>query len=284
MFQLRRISPGRDVLPRTTSDDPAAAAEPFRRALQLALLDALRRGASSSQTSSAALASAQTAQMSAAAPAALAGLSPIVAPMASFPARMNGPAAPGIPAAVAGSATAPVGSLASVPSASAVASGSPALPPVTSAFAPPVPSAAAPDGSPTAPPGSSVPVPTSPADEAGTIASHARREAVDERFLRALRRAENGRPGREFGVLSVPAPTFDDQARIAAGSVRRSIERFEKAGGRAIDPATGRYTDEFIRFFSARWAPVGAANDPTGLNRYHARNLARLYAKASAEG
>jgi hypothetical protein len=82
----------------------------------------------------------------------------------------------------------------------------------------------------------------------------------------------------------VPAPTFDDQARIAAESVRRNIERFEKTGGRAIDPTSGRYTDEFIRFFSARWAPVGATNDPTGLNRNHVGNLTRLYAKASAEG
>ena len=28
--------------------------------------------------------------------------------------------------------------------------------------------------------------------------------------------------------------------------------------------------------FSARWAPIDAPNDPTGLNRYHASNLIRL--------
>jgi hypothetical protein len=160
----------------------------------------------------------------------------------------------------------------------AVIPASPALPPVSTAFEASAPAPAVAESRP------SVAAPAVARDEASTIAGHARREAVDERFLRALRRAENGRPGREFGVLSVPAPTFDDQARIAAESVRRNVERFEKTGGRAIDPASGRYTDEFIRFFSARWAPVGAANDPTGLNRYHARNLTRLYAKASAEG
>jgi hypothetical protein len=39
---------------------------------------------------------------------------------------------------------------------------------------------------------------------------------------------------------------------------------------------------EFIRFFSNRYAPVGAANDPNGLSQHHARNLIRLYAQAAS--
>jgi hypothetical protein len=105
---------------------------------------------------------------------------------------------------------------------------------------------------------------------------------VDPRFLGALRRAENGGPGREFGVLSVSAPTYEDQVRLAAASIPRNVERFEASGRVAIDPATGRYSEEFIRFFSNRYAPVGAANDPAGLNQYHARNLVRLYAQAAS--
>lgn len=118
-------------------------------------------------------------------------------------------------------------------------------------------------------------------DEGRVIRSTAERAGVDPAFLKALRRAENGGPGREFGVLSVPAPTYDDQARVAAESIRKNVERFERKGGQAIDPVTGRYTNEFIEFFSSRYAPVGAANDPTGLNRHHARNLMRLYAQAA---
>lgn len=106
--------------------------------------------------------------------------------------------------------------------------------------------------------------------------------AVDPRFLGALRRAENGGPGQEFGVLSVSAPTYEDQVRLAAASIRRNVERFEATGRAAIDPATGRYSEEFIRFFSNRYAPVGAANDPNGLNQHHARNLIRLYAQAAS--
>lgn len=119
-----------------------------------------------------------------------------------------------------------------------------------------------------------------PVDEAQIIRRMADHAGVDASFLHALRRAENGGPGREFGVLSVPAPTYEDQARVAAESIRRNVERFEQSGRPAVD-ATGRYTREFIEFFSSRYAPVGAANDPGGLNRHHARNLIRLYAQAS---
>ena len=121
-----------------------------------------------------------------------------------------------------------------------------------------------------------------PAPEQVLIRDAASRAAVDPRFLGALRRAENGGPGREFGVLSVPAPTYEDQVRLAAASIRRNVERFEATGRVAVDPATGRYSEEFIRFFSNRYAPVGAANDPTGLNQHHARNLIRLYAQVAS--
>lgn len=130
---------------------------------------------------------------------------------------------------------------------------------------------------PLAPPPATAPV--APGDEEPLIHRMADRHGVDREFLVALRKIENGGPGREFGVLSVPAPTFTDQARVAAQSVRRSVERYEATGRSAVDPATGRYTENFIRFFSARYAPVGAGNDPANLNAHHARNLVRRYAQ-----
>src|SRR5437867_10199538 len=69
-----------------------------------------------------------------------------------------------------------------------------------------------------------------PAAEQLLIRDAASRAAVDPRFLGSLRRAENGGPGREFGVLSVPAPTYEDQVRLAAASIRRNVERFEATG------------------------------------------------------
>ncbi len=122
-----------------------------------------------------------------------------------------------------------------------------------------------------------------PAREAAVIAREAQRTGIDPNFLAALRRAENGRAGRELGVLSVPAPGLDQQARVAAYTIRNMAARFEKQGGTVVDPATGRYTGSFLRFFSARYAPRGAANDPTDLNRFHTANLIALYRRVSGE-
>lgn len=163
-----------------------------------------------------------------------------------------------------------------------------AVAPPAAAVTPPVPAATgtAAEAAPATPAGATGPAvsPPSarhtspvPANEEAVIKETAERAGIDPDFLRALRRVENGGPGREFGVLSVPAPTYRDQAAVAAETVRRNVGRYEQTGRHAIDPATGRYTPEFIRFFSGRYAPIGAANDPTGLNRYHQRNLLRAY-------
>jgi hypothetical protein len=144
---------------------------------------------------------------------------------------------------------------------------------------PSVAASASPVAAPASAPLPPLPPPFPAARELDVIERTAARETIDPRFLQAIRRIENGGPGREFGVLSVPAPTYEDQARVAAETVHRNVERLEKMGKVAVDPATGLYTEEFVRFFSSRYAPVGAANDPTGLNQNHARNLIRVYAQ-----
>ena len=123
-----------------------------------------------------------------------------------------------------------------------------------------------------------------PPNEATVIQREAQRSGVDPSLLVALRRVENGGPGREFGVLAVSAPGLEAQARVAATTIQRSVARYERQGGEAVDRATGRYTEGFIRFLSARYAPIGAGNDPMGLNRFHAENLVALYRKTSQAG
>lgn len=83
-------------------------------------------------------------------------------------------------------------------------------------------------------------------------------------LLVAIRKSENGRPGREFGVLHPRAinTTYRNQAQWAAGSIKK------------------RCPDEgSLSVFAARWAPIGAANDPDGLNGNWEKNVRWWLAK-----
>ena len=87
----------------------------------------------------------------------------------------------------------------------------------------------------------------------------------DERkLLFAIRKVENGRQGREFGVLVPEAMRFEKdpdpiksletQAKWAAGTIKK------------------RYKGN-LEEFGNRWAPVGAENDPTNLNKNWVKNV-----------
>jgi hypothetical protein len=114
-------------------------------------------------------------------------------------------------------------------------------------------------------------------NECALIARAAQKHNVPAAALCALRIAENGGPGREFGVLSLPAKTYEAQVDIAAKSFSNSEKRYRALGKDPIDAETGRYTEDFLRHFSARWAPIGALNDPANLNTHHAQNIIDAY-------
>lgn len=114
-------------------------------------------------------------------------------------------------------------------------------------------------------------------NECVSILQAARLMGVPAAALFALRIVENGRPGREFGVLSVPAPRYEDQVLVAARSFRHAEDRYEVETGKEARDDNGRYTEPFLRHFSARWAPIGAENDPDNLNSNHANNLVAAY-------
>jgi hypothetical protein len=79
----------------------------------------------------------------------------------------------------------------------------------------------------------------------------------DQRLLLcAIRKHENGRPGREFGVLSKAAQKYAD------GYVSFIIQ-----GEAAAQIILDSYSGDLVSF-SNRYAPVGAENDPDNLNRF----------------
>jgi len=101
---------------------------------------------------------------------------------------------------------------------------------------------------------------------------------IDARLLAAIRKAEMGGPGREFGVLSIPAPTYQDQANIAANTIRNNVSRYEGDTGLSA-MLDGRYTDSFIAYLGAKYAPIGAGNDPSGLNANWITNVTTWYGR-----
>ena len=93
---------------------------------------------------------------------------------------------------------------------------------------------------------------------------------VDPLFMIAIRQHENGESGREFGVLSIPAPRYIDQLTTCCASVRNHLTLYVGAVHRNVTrPGASRrlaYAREFIAHFGYKWCPVGADNDPKHLN------------------
>ena len=83
----------------------------------------------------------------------------------------------------------------------------------------------------------------------------------------AIRFAENGRKGREYGILHARVkPTYRSQAGWCAATVQKNFDRWTKAGSKG----------DFITFLGNRYCPVGAENDPTGLNKHWIKNVKKL--------
>jgi hypothetical protein len=113
------------------------------------------------------------------------------------------------------------------------------------------------------------------------IATLAAEYFADPFFIAAIRVAENGPPGKEFGVDSEIAAGYDAQCRAACATVRDQLFMY-RANPLAVvrGPAVSRvvYTDPFIATFAATWAPPGRIpNDPTNLNANWLRNATVAY-------
>jgi hypothetical protein len=120
-------------------------------------------------------------------------------------------------------------------------------------------------------------------DEAALIKIAAAKYGLDWHFVAAIRKAEDGGPGREFGVLSVKAPTYGAQLDLCCQTVRHRLVQYDQdSQALALHQApdgkqTVVYAPDFISWFAGIWAPNGASNDPDGLNRNWSRNVGYWY-------
>lgn len=109
------------------------------------------------------------------------------------------------------------------------------------------------------------------------IAAEASLYHVDPMFIETIRHCENGREGEEFGVRSVPAPTYHDQLRIACETVAHRLVTY--GVNPLIRTVSGRirYSSNWIAYFAHIWAPDKADNDPTNLNANWYQNALKYY-------
>ena len=94
------------------------------------------------------------------------------------------------------------------------------------------------------------------------------RDSDDFRLLCAIRLAENGRPGREFGIMNPKANTLDKQAGWCAATIMNQHKRFGSA----------KVTPEFIHSLAKRYCPIGCDTD-NGTNQYWERNVTYFYGR-----
>jgi hypothetical protein len=111
---------------------------------------------------------------------------------------------------------------------------------------------------------------------------------LDPYFIMAIRHTENGGPGREFGVLSEHAPTYDKQLQITCISVRNFIDSFHDARVTELVMkknliTTLAYASGFVAAFAKKWAPLNVANDPNKLNQNWYDNCYKYYRQAKYE-
>ena len=109
----------------------------------------------------------------------------------------------------------------------------------------------------------------------GTQCLKAYKEAIKENIrpeltkslapiVAAIRYSENGGKGREYGILHRRCkPTYRSQAGWCSATVQKNYDRWVKAGKHG----------QFINFLGHRYCPVGAQNDPEGLNVHWIKNV-----------
>ena len=78
--------------------------------------------------------------------------------------------------------------------------------------------------------------------------------------------AEGGPKAKKpYGILSVPCSGHDECRRICINTIRNNVWRFKDWGHREYD--------SYLEFLASRYAPIGAGNDPGGLNVNWLKNV-----------
>ena len=86
-------------------------------------------------------------------------------------------------------------------------------------------------------------------------------------YVAAIRYAENGRAGREYGILHPRVdPTYRSQAGWCAATVQKNWDRWKKAGAKG----------EFVVYLGGRYCPLSDPRDKDKLNRHWIPNVKKF--------
>jgi len=100
-----------------------------------------------------------------------------------------------------------------------------------------------------------------------TVAIAAVPEDYAARLADAIYLAEGGaKASRPYGIMAKRRLTEQEARRWCLNTIRSNWKRWEQAGK----------PGDFVDSLAQRYAPVGAANDPRGLNKNWPRNVKRL--------
>lgn len=88
----------------------------------------------------------------------------------------------------------------------------------------------------------------------------------DEKIVNAIYLAEGGKNAKKpFGILTVKCNSYEDCRRICLRTVRNNRLRYI----RDVRPNG----EDYLSYLSRKYAPIGAGNDKTGLNRNWLKNV-----------
>lgn len=91
-----------------------------------------------------------------------------------------------------------------------------------------------------------------------------RAEISVNKIVDAIYLAEGGEKAKKpYGILSVPCDSEASCRRIAENTVRNNFRRWLDAGAEG----------DYLEFLARRYAPIGASNDPRGLNQNWLSNV-----------
>lgn len=117
--------------------------------------------------------------------------------------------------------------------------------------------------------------------EGPRIKANAAAHGVDWAFVAAIREAENGPVGTEFGVETNGVVGYDAQLEACTATIAHRLEAYPSNPLIRCFSADGfsriRYTPTFIAYFASVWAPIGADNDPQSLNKNWYKNASAAY-------